>query len=670
MPNVGRPGTSAWVSTARTPGMRERRAEVDAQDAGARVRAPQGGAPQHPVGVEVGGVGELAAHLGPAVLAQDALADAPEREGPGGAHAASLALADAAPRATSSASAVSRRPVLHHRGAAHQQVLHRPRRAQDQRRHRVGDARLAGAVDPPEGDVRALSGLQRADLVLAAEAAGRRGSSRAPAPCAPSSRPGRRAGAPPAAPRAARGRARRPRWTPRRPRRGPRRRRPPPGRRPARCPSRGGRWRRGSAPPRCPWRRAARPRCPDRCTQWASQTSGPSQSRRSRYSTGRTPKRSRQNRSSSIVSARWVWSRTPRRRARAADSVIRPSVTENGEHGPTAIRSIAPGAGSCQRSMAASVAAEDGVAVLDHLVRRQAALRGAEVHRAAAGVEAQPEPGGRADRRLQQLAGGAREQVVVVGAGRAARHRERGQGRPGRVVDDLGVHARPARVERGEPAEEVRVLGQPPCRPLVEVVVAVDQARAWPAGRGRRCAARPRAAAAARRSRRPRCAAPSTSTQPSACSVPRALTVATAQPSMRSGPLSRAPRAAPTPAAPRRGSSRSRCSGRGCRRAPPGSPRRRAPGGGAAGPRRPRSGPGVQKPHCTAPLSMKACCTTPTSCAGARPSTVTTARSCAWRARTRQLQTSTSSSITEHEPHSPCSQAFFAPARPSRSRST
>ena len=96
--------------------------------------------------------------------------------------------------------------------------------------------------------------------------------------------------------------------------------------------------------------------CGERWTQWASHTSGPSQSRPSRYSTGRTPKRSRQKTSSSRVSARWVCRRTPWRRARAADSRISSPVTENGEHGATAMRSIAPGAGSCQRPMASSVA--------------------------------------------------------------------------------------------------------------------------------------------------------------------------------------------------------------------------------------------------------------------------------------------------------------------------
>src|SRR5438445_2023576 len=75
--------------------------------------------------------------------------------------------------------------------------------------------------------------------------------------------------------------------------------------------------------------------------------------------------------------------------------------------------------------------------------------------------------------------------------------------------------------------------------------------------------------------------------------------------------------------------------------------------------------PGVQKPHCTAPASTNACWTVPPS----RPSTVTTERPLACPAWTRHAQTSVPSRSTEHEPHSPCSHAFFDPYRPNLSRS-
>ena len=55
---------------------RERRRDVQLADARPRVRAAQGRAPQHPVGPQVGRVGEVALHLGDAVGAADALADA------------------------------------------------------------------------------------------------------------------------------------------------------------------------------------------------------------------------------------------------------------------------------------------------------------------------------------------------------------------------------------------------------------------------------------------------------------------------------------------------------------------------------------------------------------------------------------------------------------------
>ena len=116
--------------------------------------------------------------------------------------------------------------------------------------------------------------------------------------------------------------------------------------------------------------------------------------------------------------------------------------------------------------------------------------------------------------------------------------------RAGRRVDDLLVDPRPARVERGEPAEEVlRPGAQPAGRPLVEVVVAVDEARAW---RGRpRPSMRRAALGAGGGAPAPRAAmrGPSTRIQPSACSVPAASTVGDRAALDEHGPLTRAPRA-------------------------------------------------------------------------------------------------------------------------------
>ena len=120
----------------------------------------------------------------------------------------------------------------------------------------------------------------------------------------------------------------------------------------------------------------------------------------------------------------------------------------------------------------------------------------------------------------------------------------------------------------------------------------------------------------------------------------------------------------------RRRSSRSRCSGRGCRRAPRASRPRSGPASARAGRRPRRRGPacrsrtGRRRPPRTPPARGAA------GRPRARPSTVTTSCPSAWAASTRHAQTSVPSRSTEHEPHSPCSHAFFEPGRPSRSRST
>src|SRR5690606_21245986 len=76
-----------------------------------------------------------------------------------------------------------------------------------------------------------------------------------------------------------------------------------------------------------------------------------------------------------------------------------------------------------------------------------------------------------------------------------------------------------------------------------------------------------------------------------------------------------------------------------------------------------------QKPHCTAPERSIA------SWIGLspsvdRPSTVVTSEPSASAAITRQEQTTSPSSTTEQEPHSPWAQALFDPNRPSSSRKT
>ena len=184
---------------------------------------------------------------------------------------------------------------------------------------------------------------------------------------------------------------------------------------PARCPRRAGRWRSGSARRRCRSRPSARVSASLRWTQCASQTSSPSQPKSSRYCSGRTPKRSRQKRSSSSVSARWVCSRTPRARASSAVSAISSSVTLNGEVGASAIRTRAPGAGSWWRSIATAQASRIASRSSTTSSGGSPPCADAEVHRAAAGMEAQPDRARGVDLDGQQVALAAGEDVVVVG---------------------------------------------------------------------------------------------------------------------------------------------------------------------------------------------------------------------------------------------------------------
>ena len=98
-------------------------------------------------------------------------------------------------------------------------------------------------------------------------------------------------------------------------------------------------------------------------------------------------------------------------------------MTENGEHGATAICTRAPSASACSRSVSARIVVD----VLDERVRRQPAVRLAEVHRAARGDEADAELLRGADLRLDEPRDAAREHVVVVEDRRAARQRELGE---------------------------------------------------------------------------------------------------------------------------------------------------------------------------------------------------------------------------------------------------
>ena len=122
-------------------------------------------------------------------------------------------------------------------------------------------------------------------------------------------------------------------------------------------------------------------------------------------------------------------------------------MTENGEQGATAICTRAPGSALVQRADEALRLGEHRVELLDELVGRQAAARRAEVHRAAGGDDPDAELARRLHLGLDQPVAAAREDVVVVEHGRAARERELRDARPRRRVLRLGVDAatRPGR---------------------------------------------------------------------------------------------------------------------------------------------------------------------------------------------------------------------------------
>ena len=292
---------------------------------------------------------------------------------------------------------------------------------------------------------------------------------------------------------------------------------------------------------------------------------------------------------------------------------------------------------------------QDRVAVLDDLVGRKPAIRPPEIHRAAAGMKPQADRRGGADLDLEEVAGVSREDVVVVGRRRAARARERRQTGARRCPARLGVDQRPHRVELDQPLEQRRLLSEAAGGPLVEVVVAVDEAGRRQHGREpsirRISARRPAAVRAPRPARTPR--------RPRRSARPRSRG---ARRDTRSRPRRRS----------RSRSLRSRCASSPLRalgdalggqpdgvedllvaRAPAQVARpapRGSRGRSGRGLRRSRSwlatiSPGVQNPHCTPPASTNARCTSCSPSPLAIPSTVTTSRPCACAASTRHEHT-------------------------------
>ena len=103
------------------------------------------------------------------------------------------------------------------------------------------------------------------------------------------------------------------------------------------------------------------------------------------------PERLLGERSSSGSSARCVCSRTSSRSASSAVARISSGVTENGEHGASAMRTIAPHVAVVMLRDQPLAVGEDLVVVLHDRVGRQAAVLLRQAHRAARRMEAHAE---------------------------------------------------------------------------------------------------------------------------------------------------------------------------------------------------------------------------------------------------------------------------------------
>src|SRR5215471_18598658 len=118
---------------------------------------------------------------------------------------------------------------------------------------------------------------------------------------------------------------------------------------------------------------------------------------------------------------------------------------------------------------------EDGLCAVYHGIRRQSPLGGAKGHRAARGVEAESYlvRGGN----FVVQSGAVWEQIEVVRGGGASRQGEFSECSLRRNEDVFGGQARPEGIERGQPGEEIGVLGgrEGARQGLVEVMVRIDE---------------------------------------------------------------------------------------------------------------------------------------------------------------------------------------------------
>ena len=152
-------------------------------------------------------------------------------------------------------------------------------------------------------------------------------------------------------------------------------------------------------------------------------------------------------------------------------------MTEKGEQGASAIRTIAPGRGVVVLRDQTAESARIVSLVLDHVVRRQAALAATPAHRAARRLEADPQLPRGLDLDVDQTLLAAREEVEVVRRRGAAGEQKLAEPDARRGGDSLLVDPTPDLVEASQPQEERRLLhpGHVARERLREVVVGVDE---------------------------------------------------------------------------------------------------------------------------------------------------------------------------------------------------
>ena len=153
-------------------------------------------------------------------------------------------------------------------------------------------------------------------------------------------------------------------------------------------------------------------------------------------------------------------------------------VTENGEHGASAICTIAPSPRLVITRHHAFAVGEDGVLVLHDAVRRQAAVALRQVHRAARQQHAQAEPLGRRDFDVDGVFEPCRKNIMMIGRrGAAGQHQFRH--RQGHAeIERLRRQPRPDRIKRLQPWKQLAVERRRhgARERLIEMMMGVDQA--------------------------------------------------------------------------------------------------------------------------------------------------------------------------------------------------